>query len=176
MAKATKTAEKKKSVKTADPLKRKRQLKQYKALLGVLMILFSIALLLAFISFYIYGKADQSAVAALADRTEKTGNWLGKFGAWLADLFIYRGFGAASFLFVKLFFVTGAFLLFDITLRKIKNTWFWDLFAIILISIALGFLPIVCLNLVVLSDMKSTNSVKIISVKVAQCSYYCLLL
>lgn len=139
MAKATKTAEKKKSVNTADPVKRKKQLKQYKALLGVLMILFSIALLLAFISFYIYGHADQSAVSSLSDRSEKTGNWLGKFGAWLADFFIYRGFGAASFIFVKLFFVTGAFLLFDITLRKVKNTWFWDLFAIILVSIALGF-------------------------------------
>ncbi len=139
MAKATKTAEKKKTVSPSDPIKRQKQLKQYKALTGVLLILFSIALLLAFISFYLYGQADQSAVTALSDRTEKTGNWLGKFGAWLADIFIYQGFGAASFIFVKLFFLTGAFLLLDISLRKIKNTWFWDLFAIILVSISLGF-------------------------------------
>ncbi len=139
MAKATKTAEKKKPATPADPLKRQRQMKQYKALIGVLMVLFSIALLLAFISFFIYGQADQSAVSALSDRTEKTGNWLGKFGAWLADIFVYRGFGAASFLFVKLFFLTGAYLLLDISLRKIKNTWFWDLFAIVLMSVALGF-------------------------------------
>ncbi len=139
MAKATKTAEKKKTVSASDPKRRQKQLKQYKALLGVLLILFSIALLLAFISFYLYGQADQSAVTALADRSEKTGNWLGKFGAWLADVFIYQGFGAASFLFVKLFFLTGAFLLLDISLRKIKNIWFWDLFAIVLVSISLGF-------------------------------------
>ncbi len=139
MAKATKTADKKKVKTPVDPVHRKRQMKQYKALLGVLMVLFSIALLLAFISFFIYGQADQSSVLALSDRSETTGNWLGKFGAWLADIFVYKGFGAASFLFVKLFFLTGAYLLLDISLRKIKNTWFWDLFAIILVSVALGF-------------------------------------
>ena len=133
MAKATKTAEKKKPATPADPLKRQRQMKQYKALIGVLMVLFSIALLLAFISFFIYGQADQSAVSALSDRTEKTGNWLGKFGAWLADIFVYRGFGAASFLFVKLFFLTGLSIILDVSLQKLKLVWFWDLFALIII-------------------------------------------
>ncbi|MBF6607612.1 MAG: DNA translocase FtsK, partial [Flavobacterium sp.] len=137
MAKA-KAADKKTTSKT-DPAKKANNSKQYKVLAGMLLILFSIALLVAFISFYIHGQADQSAVASLTDRTEKTQNWLGKFGAWLADIFIYRGFGAASFLFVKLFFLTGAFLVLDIALRKIKNIWFWDLFAMVLISVLLGF-------------------------------------
>jgi S-DNA-T family DNA segregation ATPase FtsK/SpoIIIE len=64
---------------------------------------------------------------------------LGKFGAYLADLFVYRGFGVASFLFVKLFFISGAFLILDLPIRKLKNTWFWDLFAIIIISIMFAF-------------------------------------
>ena len=34
--------------------------------------------------------------AQLLDRTEKVENWLGKIGAYLADFFIYRGFGVAS--------------------------------------------------------------------------------
>jgi S-DNA-T family DNA segregation ATPase FtsK/SpoIIIE len=75
----------------------------------------------------------------LANRSETVNNWLGKFGAFLADLFIYRGFGVASFLFVKLFFLTGAFLVMDISLKRMKNVWFWDLFAIVIISILLGF-------------------------------------
>ncbi|HCQ13434.1 DNA translocase FtsK, partial [Flavobacterium sp.] len=54
-------------------------------------------------------------------------------------IFIYKGFGAASFLFVKLFFVTGAFLVLDLPLKKLKSTWFWDLFAIIVLSILFGF-------------------------------------
>ncbi|HMI07882.1 MAG TPA: DNA translocase FtsK [Flavobacterium sp.] len=113
--------------------------RQHKLLLGSLLILFSVALLVAFISFYIHGHEDQSVVDAIANRNEKAHNWLGKFGAYLADIFVYRGFGAASFLFVKLFFLTGSFLALDISLKKLKNIWFWDLFAIVLISVLFGF-------------------------------------
>lgn len=113
--------------------------KQYIVLFGFLLILFSIALLVSFVSFFIYGQEDQSAVTDLLDRQESVKNWLGKFGAYLADLFIYKGFGAASFLFFKLFFLSGAFLLLDLPLKKLKNTWFWDLFAIIILSISFGF-------------------------------------
>jgi S-DNA-T family DNA segregation ATPase FtsK/SpoIIIE len=113
--------------------------RQHKLLLGSLLILFSIALLVAFISFFIYGHEDQSALHLVANRGEKANNWLGKFGAVLADFFIFRGFGAASFLFVKLFFLTGAFLALDISLKRLKNIWFWDLFAIVIISILFGF-------------------------------------
>lgn len=108
-------------------------------LIGSLLILFSIALLLSFISFFISGQADQSVVNAITDRSLKAGNWLGKFGAWLADFFVYRGFGAASFVFVKLFFLTGAFLVLDVPLKKLKTIWFWDIFALITLSILLGF-------------------------------------
>ena len=113
--------------------------KQHKIVLGSLLVLFSIALLLAFISFYIYGQVDQSAVNQLADRNETVQNWLGKFGAFLADLIVYRGFGLASFLFVKLFFLTGMFLILDISLKKLKNIWFWDLFVVIILSVSFGF-------------------------------------
>ncbi|WP_445454845.1 DNA translocase FtsK [Flavobacterium sp. 25HG05S-40] len=114
-------------------------------LFGFLLVLLSIAFLVSFISFFVsgngvgYGQADQSAVDSLTDRSEPVHNWLGKFGAYIADLFIYRGFGVASFLFVKLFFLSGAFLLLDLPVKKLKNTWFWDLFAIIILSITFGF-------------------------------------
>jgi DNA segregation ATPase FtsK/SpoIIIE, S-DNA-T family len=113
--------------------------KQHKIVLGSLMVLFSIALLLAFISFYIHCQADQSAVNQLTDRTETVQNWLGKFGAFLADLMVYRGFGLASFIFVRLFFLTGIFLVLDISLKKLKRIWFWDLFVIIILSVLFGF-------------------------------------
>ena len=113
--------------------------RQVKVLFGCLLVLFSIGLLLAFISFFLYGRSDQSTLTALSDRSEVAHNWLGKFGAYLSDIFIYRGFGAASFLFVKLFFISGAFMVLDLPLKKLKSTWFWDLFAIIIISIVFGF-------------------------------------
>lgn len=113
--------------------------RQHKMLLGVLLVLISVAMLLSFISFFIYGQDDQSAIDAITDRSEETHNWLRKFGAAISDLFIYRGFGAASFLFVKLFFLTGAFMVLDVPLKKLKNIWFWDLFVIVLLSILFGF-------------------------------------
>lgn len=137
MAKKTLTTDKKES--NSEDQKPWKYGRQYKILFGFVLILFSVALLLAFISFFIHGQEDQSAVSELANRAQTVNNWLGKSGAFLADLFIYRGFGAASFLFVKLFFLTGAFLVMDISLKKMKNVWFWDLFAIVIISILLGF-------------------------------------
>lgn len=113
--------------------------KQQKTILGCLLVLFSIALLVAFTSFYIHGQTDQSAVLEISDRTETVKNWLGKFGAFLADLIIYKGFGLASFLFVRLFFLSGIFLVLGISGRKLKNIWFWDLFVMINLSVLFGF-------------------------------------
>ncbi len=116
--------------------------KQHKIVLGCLLILFSIALFLSFISFYIYGQDDQSALTKLGDRDETVNNWLGKFGSFLADLIVYKGFGIASFFFVRLFFLTGLFLALSIPLKKLKNIWFWDLFVVIIISIVFSFFVI----------------------------------
>lgn len=113
--------------------------KQHKTILGCLLVLFSVALLVAFVSFYVYGQEDQSAVLELTDRTETVKNWLGKFGAFLADLIVYQGFGLASFLFVRLFFLTGIFLILGLSSRKLKNIWFWDLFVMINLSVLFGF-------------------------------------
>jgi DNA segregation ATPase FtsK/SpoIIIE, S-DNA-T family len=113
--------------------------KQYRVLFGFLLILFAIGLFFSFLSFFIYGQQDQSAVQSITDRNENVENWLSKFGAYLADLFVFKGFGVASFLFVKLFFLSGAFILLDLPLRKLKNTWFWDLFALVVLSLTFGF-------------------------------------
>ena len=142
MAKTTKkeTVDKKNQPK-AQSLRSWRPNKQQRFVLGCLLILFSIALLVAFISFYVNGQwqLDQSAVSQLDDRSEVVQNWLGKFGAFLADLIVYKGFGIASFILVRLFFLTGMFLALELSLRKLKNIWFWDLFAIIILSVLFGF-------------------------------------
>ncbi|MES2853799.1 MAG: DNA translocase FtsK [Bacteroidota bacterium] len=140
MAKIKKTAplDKKNDAKAEgnNPL---RITKQHKIVFGSLLVLFSIALLFAFISFFIYGQQDQSAVRELTNRAEIVHNWLGKFGAFLADLLIYRGFGIAAFIFVRLFFLTGIYMVLGISLGKLKNIWFWDLFVIIILSVLFGF-------------------------------------
>ena len=113
--------------------------KQQKFIIGVLLVLLAVALLLAFISFYIYGQEDQNAVTELTNRSENVSNWLGKVGAYLANLIVYQGFGLASFLFVRLFFLSGIYLIVGIATKKLKGIWFWDLFALVVISVLFGF-------------------------------------
>lgn len=110
-----------------------------KLFFGVILVLFSVALLFSFISYYLYGTADQSILNDFSDRGEKAKNWLGKFGAFLADAFLYKGFGVASFLFVRLLFLTGMYLVLDLSFSKLKKTWFWDLFVIVVFSVLFGF-------------------------------------
>ena len=128
---------------TSKPVSEKKKWqisRRYKVLIGVLSFLFSIALLLSFVSYFLYGEFDQSGLSALADRTEKMQNWLGKFGAYLADLFLYRGFGIASFIIIRFFFLLGAYLVLDLPVSKLKKTLFWDLYLIIIVSVLCGFL------------------------------------
>ncbi|MFH6943349.1 DNA translocase FtsK [Flavobacterium sp. FlaQc-50] len=140
MARTTKkeTLDKKNEPK-AETSRHWRPNKQQRFVIGCLLVLFSIALLVAFISFYINGQSDQSAVSELGDRSEVVQNWLGKFGAFLSDIIVYKGFGLAAFIFVRLFFLTGMFLALELSLKKLKNIWFWDLFAIIIVSVLFGF-------------------------------------
>ena len=111
-----------------------------KFVVGVLFIIIAVFLLLSFISYYVSGNADQSQISELANRNVVVENWLGKIGAWLAELFLYDGFGIASFLFVKIFFLIGSYLLVDLPISKINKVAFWDLYAIIIISLFFGLI------------------------------------
>ncbi|MFA7446148.1 MAG: DNA translocase FtsK 4TM domain-containing protein, partial [Flavobacteriaceae bacterium] len=113
--------------------------KRAKLFFGVFLVLFSIALLFSFASHFLYGNYDQSILTDFTDRQQQAQNWLGKFGAFLADAFLYKGFGAASFLFVRLLFLTGMYMTLELSASKLKKIWFWDLFVIVVLSVLLGF-------------------------------------
>ena len=107
---------------------------------GFFFVIIALFLLLSFISYYISGSNDQSQINELANRNVVVENWLGKIGAWLADFFLYQGFGIASFLFVKIFFLIGAYLLIDLPLGKIRKSTFWDFYAMVTISLFFGLI------------------------------------
>jgi S-DNA-T family DNA segregation ATPase FtsK/SpoIIIE len=113
--------------------------RQQKFILGISLIFFSLALLLSFISYFITGNNDQDLVTQLINRDAKAENWLGKFGAYLADFFLYKGFGVASFLFVRILFLLGAYGVLDMPISKLKKSFFWDFYLIIFVSVILGF-------------------------------------
>ena len=139
MAKTTKKATSTTNDSKSEPTKKRGFSRQHKVIFGTLLFLFSIALMLSFVSFYIYGQLDQSAIHEIGNRSIEVRNWLGKFGAYLANIFVYQGFGVAAFIFVRLFFLTGAYLVLDLSVKKLRSSWFWDSFLAIIVSIIFGF-------------------------------------
>jgi len=127
---------------TSAPKKEKnapKNYRQHRFVLGCLLVLIAIALLISFISYYVTGNYDQSQLSSITDRTDKTQNWLGKFGAYLADFFIYRGFGIASIVFVKSILMIGIYFILDISIFKLRKSLFWDFYLIITFSLLFGF-------------------------------------
>ena len=94
------------------PLRDERIIK----ILGIVLISFSILLIISFISFFFTGGIDQSkldmdAAEYIMNSNVVVNNVVGKFGAYISELFINKGFGIASFIFVYLFFIIGLQLL-----------------------------------------------------------------
>ncbi|MDN3667538.1 DNA translocase FtsK 4TM domain-containing protein [Algibacter miyuki] len=112
---------------------------QQKLVLGSFLIILGVVLFIAFLSFFFTGEADQSTLSQFASREIETENWLSKSGAWLSDLFIQRGFGVPSFIFAGLSFLSGVYVLMNLSREKLKTHWFWGILIIIWLSILLGF-------------------------------------
>lgn len=128
---------KKSKVKSSKPMFKglKENLGKWKVapITGLFLILFSICILLAFVSFLFTWKMDYASASKLS------ANWLGSFGKNLSDFFINGGFGVASFGFVFLVFIAGVKLLTGRSLLPAGKTFAITLFLIIWISICLGF-------------------------------------
>ena len=136
---AKKKATKKKVVKKTKKLSLKLS-NQQKLVFGSLLLIIGILLFIAFLSFFFTGQADQSIILEFSSRDAKAENWLSKFGAWVSDLFIYRGFGIASFVFSGLIFISGIYVLLNIKKAKLFRHWFWGTLIVIWSSILFGFL------------------------------------
>ncbi|AUC84158.1 cell division protein FtsK [Polaribacter sp. ALD11] len=114
--------------------------KQAQTIFGIFLMLFSLFLCIAFISFFFNWQEDQSTLHQLTNRAVKSNNLLGKIGANLSHFFIYKGFGIAAFTISFQLFLTGLNVLFQSKLSKIIISWNWGLVAMVLISVTLGFL------------------------------------
>ena len=114
--------------------------RQAKTILGSFLILFSVFLCIAFLSFFFSWEEDQSTLTQLADKTVRTKNLLGKIGANLSHFFIYKGFGIAAFIISFQIFITGIYILLQKKFSKIIISWNWNLLAMLWISITFGFL------------------------------------
>ncbi|WP_339341562.1 DNA translocase FtsK 4TM domain-containing protein [uncultured Polaribacter sp.] len=114
--------------------------KQTQTIFGFFLMLFSLFLCIAFVSFFFNWQEDQSTIHHLSNRAVKSENLLGKIGANLGHFFIYKGFGIAAFIVSFQLFSTGFSILLKRKLSKIIISWNWGLTAMLLVSISLGFL------------------------------------
>ena len=116
-----------------------------KSISGSILLLFSVYLFISFTSYLFTWKADQNLILQtgffdfmFGDTDVEVSNWLGKFGAWISHVFIYKWFGIASFAFSFLFFISGTRLLLNIRLLPLRRTLLIGFVGIVWSSIFFG--------------------------------------
>jgi S-DNA-T family DNA segregation ATPase FtsK/SpoIIIE len=114
--------------------------RQTKTILSIFLILFSIFLCIAFISFFFNWQEDQSTLNYLTDKTVKSNNLLGKIGANLSHFFVFEGFGLAAFIISYQVFLSGFYILIKKKFSRIILSWNWGLITMLWVSLAFGFL------------------------------------
>lgn len=115
---------------------------------GFFLIFISLFLAVSFVSYLFTGKADQSIVDSVFDATVRESgaeveNWMRLTGAVVSHLFIFRWFGIASFLFIPVFFFAGYKVVFRRELFPISTLTGFSVFAILWISLLLGYVILV---------------------------------
>lgn len=116
--------------------------RQFKTSFGLFLLLFSILLGIAFISYLTTWKDDDLIFqggfwAAIMNGETSSANVSGKIGGWLSYVFIKRWFGLASFLFIPVF-VLWALRLLEINFKRFGFTILMLLSFIIYFSLLLS--------------------------------------
>ncbi len=111
---------------------------------GLLLILFSFILAVAFTSYLFTLADDQSevmsgGVSTLTDNTVQVKNALGRLGAWLADVFINSLFGLSSYLLVITCFAIGFNWLVRKSVFPVLKISIYSLIGVIWLSTAFAF-------------------------------------
>ena len=112
-------------------------------LVGLLLILAGIYILIACVSYIFTWEQDQDKVFAPLSQLfaieTKVFNWLGKFGALASHLFMYKWFGASSFILVPVLIIYGLQKLLGKQLTKPSSFNAKWLFIMVWTSLALSF-------------------------------------
>jgi S-DNA-T family DNA segregation ATPase FtsK/SpoIIIE len=142
---------KSKAEKAADQAERTKYLKfladeRFLKSLGIVLVFFSLFLFISSLSFFSTWESDQSLVKGITwgifsqEAPQLADNALGILGAWLSYVFIYKGFGIASFAFVLIFFLLGVLLLTNLQPIPLVKTLRYSFFGGIWLSLSTAFL------------------------------------
>ncbi len=113
-------------------------------IMGVISLLLSLFLFVAFTSYLFTWQEDQDKVHQFGIKIFSTddvrvNNLLGVLGAYVAHVFIYNGFGIASYLFCTLFFVIGINLLFEKKVFSVVRNIRYVIAGLLVISMTAAF-------------------------------------
>lgn len=113
--------------------------------IGLLFILFSFYLLIAFTSYLFTWTVDYNIVDGksfyfvFSDDSIQVSNWLGKLGAYSAHKFLKVWFGISSYIFPFIFFILGVKTLFKIRLLPIVKSLKISAVLLVWLSICMGY-------------------------------------
>lgn len=115
-----------------------------KKIMGVIAVLFSAFLAIAFTSYFFTWQQDQDLVlnngAGILLSKIKVANLLGALGAYTAHTFIYNGFGIASYLFCIFLFMLGINLMTGEKIFNLSRNIRYMISGFIVISISAAFI------------------------------------
>ncbi len=124
----------------------KENRKKIETILGSFLILFSIFISIACISYLLTWKVDQDKLIdasffdfIFTNSHVEIQNWMGKFGAWMSHYLIYDLFGITSFGICFLMFLTGVKTLYKKSLLPIGRTFTVTLIYMLWGSVFFGF-------------------------------------
>jgi S-DNA-T family DNA segregation ATPase FtsK/SpoIIIE len=115
-----------------------------KKIAGAVSLLFALFLFIAFTSYLFTWQEDQDKVHQFGIKIFSTDdvkvtNLLGVLGAYTAHIFIYKGFGIASYLFCTFFFVLGINLLVEKKIFSLARNIRYVLAGLLVLSMAAAF-------------------------------------
>ena len=118
--------------------------RRFHLFVGFGLLLGSLYLTIAFVSFLFTGHADQSVVGAMSTLPVKEAgaeshNWLGLLGAWAAELLIYKLFGVAAFALIPIVFFLGYKIVFRAAPVSVSYVLALGLFSMAWLSVLLGY-------------------------------------
>ena len=120
--------------------KKKANKSKFKVVFGYILLFSSLVLFTSFISYIFNWKIDQSNVNMIFDRDVEVENILGKTGAYISHLFIYKLFGISSFILPIILFVSSYYILFNKKIFDLFGKINWLLLLLIWTTILSGYL------------------------------------
>jgi len=113
--------------------------------LGFFLLITSLYLFTAFLSYLFTGKADQSVVEALwstniIESGKEAENWLGLYGAVTSHFLIFKWLGISAFFIPPLLFFLGFKFVFKRELVSIFSAFILSVFAGLWLSLLLGYI------------------------------------